>query len=101
MYEISVRMKRGGRMILLADGRVYKDSDGAGQKFTSLDDLRLYWPKKSKNGKLYPVKDEFVANMKEAEEDFIEAVIADAQTLDEEAAERRAEALELKLDGRD
>lgn len=74
MKEILVRMARGGKMLLLAEGRVYKDSDGTGQHWIDCDDFTLYWPGRGSKGKLYQVRDELVVDIKEAEGDYIEAV---------------------------
>ena len=65
---IKVKMARGGYMMLKADGRVYGDSDGAGQKFTCLDDFELRWP----GGGVVADKN---VDMSQAEEAYIEAVI--------------------------
>jgi hypothetical protein len=65
---IKVKMARGGYMMLEAEGRVYNDSDGAGQRFTCLDDFELRWP----GGGV--VADKNVADITQAEEAYIDAV---------------------------
>lgn len=44
MTTIRVKMKRGGFINLEAEGRVYKDSYGSGEKFMAVDDFAVYWP---------------------------------------------------------
>ena len=44
MYKIKVQMKRGGFMPMLADARIYNDSDGAGQKWVEVEITSLQWP---------------------------------------------------------
>jgi len=70
---ITVKMKRGGTMELEAEGSVYNDSDGAGDRWTAIDDFEVYWPGKKGNKKRYPV-DPKNFDVGAAEEAFIEAV---------------------------
>lgn len=60
-------------MKLDADGRVYSDSNGAGEKFLECDDFVLYWPG---GGEVDPKN---VADMTQAEEAYVEAVIENSR----------------------
>jgi hypothetical protein len=66
---IKVKMARGGYMNLEADGRVYSDSNGAGERFIECDDFELCWPG---GGEVNPKN---IADMGAALETYIEAVI--------------------------
>ena len=65
--KLRVRMARGGYLPLLVEGSVYKDTDGSGQRLTTVEIEALRWPR----GGL--VKELFIADMKEVEKDFLEA----------------------------
>lgn len=71
---IRVKMARGGMMELEAEGIVYNDSDGAGEHWTACEDFQLYWPRKKRDKRSYPVKDSLIADMSAAEESFVQAV---------------------------
>ena len=70
MVSLKVQMKRGGTMTLQADGRCYKDSDGAGDHWEGVEDLTLFWPSKPKDKKRYPVREDLIADWKIVEEDY-------------------------------
>ena len=44
MLTITIEMKRGGKMVVGADGRCIRDTDGSGRPFDEVEDLRCYWP---------------------------------------------------------
>jgi hypothetical protein len=73
MVSIKVKMKRGGFMMLEATGRCYRTTDGAGAPYQEVDDLQLYWPRKKRDKKSYPVKPELVADWEQAETEFWDA----------------------------
>ena len=52
---ITIHMKRGGMMKVEAEGHVYNDSNGAGERWTACDDFRCFFPDKKKSRKARPV----------------------------------------------
>jgi hypothetical protein len=73
MLSIKVKMKRGGFMMLEATGRCYRTTDGAGAPYQEVDDLQLYWPRKKRDKKSYPVKETLVSDWSQVEEEFWDA----------------------------
>lgn len=73
MTKIQVEMKRGGKMPLEARGRIFIDDDGFDSKWPAVEDLELFWPRKPRDKKSYPVKPELVASWDQVEEAFLNA----------------------------
>lgn len=46
MARITIKMKSGSQMLVEADGRCFKDRDGAGQTFEVVEELVCFWPGK-------------------------------------------------------
>jgi hypothetical protein len=46
MTTIRIKMKSGSQMTVEAEGRCYKDRDGAGQTFETVEELACFWPGK-------------------------------------------------------
>jgi hypothetical protein len=67
---INVRMKRGGKVPMEVEARVYGDSNGAGRRWTECEIEGIYWLGGSK-GKRYSVNDNLIASVDEVQEDFI------------------------------
>jgi hypothetical protein len=61
-------MKRGGEMPMLVEGRVYKDSDGSGRRWTEVEIESIRWA----GGGEVDVKN--VADMAQVQEAFLEAM---------------------------
>lgn len=79
MISIKVKMKRGGTMLLEAEGRCVHDKDGAGMPFDEIEDLELFWPRKPRDKKSYPVKTDLIADWSQVEEAFWEACASRAE----------------------
>jgi hypothetical protein len=67
-------MKRGGTLDLVAEGRLFKDEDYCGNRFYAVEDLALFWPRKSRDKKDYLVKEELVADWDQVGGAFYEAI---------------------------
>jgi len=76
MERITIKMKSGSQMTVEAEGRYYRDQDGAGQTFEVVEELVCFWPGKRTVSRrkipygLYDVRD--------AEDKFLEAAEAAA-----------------------
>ena len=65
---VQVKMARGGCMKLDVEGRVYKDSDGAGQTWTDVEIKAICWPGGGE------VKEKNIADITQVQEAYYEAV---------------------------
>jgi len=68
--EITIKMKKGGEMRVEADAHAYHDSDGAGQRYTVVEDLVCYWPGKGRKRREIPPA---LYDVQAAEEEFWDA----------------------------
>jgi len=94
MVTIKVNMKRGGSMLLEAEGRCIKTTDGAGAPYEEVDDLQLFWPRKPRDKKSYPVKEALIADWSQVEQEFWDA-------MEQQAEDARTEALIDAYESRD
>ena len=72
LLTITITMKSGRQMKVLAQGRVFKDDYGVSGSptWTDCDDLQCYWPGKGKRREISPD----LYDAESAKADYIEAV---------------------------
>ena len=73
MITLKVAMKRGGTLLLEADGQCFHDTDGAGQSYREIEDLKLFWPEKARDKKRYEVRPDLIADWSKVQNDFWDA----------------------------
>lgn len=72
MQSITIKMKSGSQMTVEAEGRCYRDQDGAGQTFEVVEELACFWPGKKRREIPYGLYD-----VRDAEDKFWDVVTSD------------------------